>query len=267
MGGWEMRAILSGSISFGLVNIPIKLYSASEDQGLDLTMLHKKDKSPIRYAKICRSEEIEIPYSEVIKGYEYQKGDYLTLSDKDFDAVRVLPSKNIEIIQFSDQSDVDLRFFEKPYYLEPEKGADSAYALLREALNKSKKIAIAKFILRNRSNIAVIKPIGDVLVLERIRFQSEVRSFSTLRLPGSKMTKKKEMEMALILIDQWTDKFNPEAFVDTYQEELEKIISAKIEGKKPAVKGKHREPTKVKNLMDALKASLKKTKPAKKKAA
>jgi DNA end-binding protein Ku len=153
-----MRAIWSGALSFGLVNIPVKLYSATAGMGLDLTMLHKKDISPIRYARICRADGKEIPYEDIVKGYEYQKGDYVILTDEDFKKASVEKTKAIEIESFVKESEIDPIYFEKPYYLEPEKGAQKAYALLRESLKKSKKIGLAKFVLRNREHLAAIRP-------------------------------------------------------------------------------------------------------------
>lgn len=262
-----MRAIWSGSINFGLVNIPIKLYSGSEDTGLDLTMLHKADLSPIRYARICRADGKEVSYHDIVKGYEYQKGDYIVLTDKDFENARSDSSHSIEIVEFVAEKEIDIRFFEKPYYLEPQKNAEPAYALLREALNKAKKVAVAKFVLRNREDIAIIKPVGEVLVLNKIRYISEIRQPNGLKLPDIKSTHNKQIDIALALIEQLTKHFDPEDFHDTYAETLEEVIAEKIKGKKPVKKTKAPEVTKVKNLMDALKASLEKTKAARKKAA
>jgi DNA end-binding protein Ku len=255
-----MRSIWSGSLVFGLVNIPIKLYSASEDKSLNLTMLHKKDNSPIRYAKICKAEEKEITYQEVVKGYEYEKGEYVVLTDKDFEKANVESSHAIEVIEFTDESELDLRFFDKPYYLEPDKSADKAYALLRDALIKAKKIAITKFMLHNREHLGVLKPINNLLVLNRIRFATEVRSPAELKLPKINLNNNEELEMALALIKQLTKHFKPEQFHDTYIEDLEKAINIKLKGKKAVLKTKIPQKTTAVNLMKALKASLEKTK-------
>lgn len=262
-----MHAIWSGSINFGLVNIPIKLYSASEESGLDLTMLHKKDLSPIRYARICKAEGKEIAYQDIVKGYEYQKADYVIITDKDFENASARSSHSIEITEFVAEKEIDIRFFNKPYYLEPGKNAEQAYALLREALNKSKKVGIARFIIRDREHIAVVKPLDKVLVLNKLRYFSELRDPQALKLPDIKTTNKKEIEMALALVNQLTKRFNPKKFHDSYAETLEKVIALKTKGKKITKKAKAPEVTKVKNLMDALKASLEKTKSSSKKAA
>lgn len=251
-----MRAIWSGSLSFGLVNIPVKLYSGSESRaGIELNMLHKKDLSPIRYARICREDGQEVPFDEIVKGYEYQKGDYVVLTDEDFAEANVKRTKSVEIVEFVHEEEIDTRYFEKPYYLEPDRGADKPYALLREALKKSKKVAVAKFVLRNREHLAVVKPLGKVIVLNQMRFPSDIREPAGLKLPEESATDQ-EIKMALALIDQLTQPFIAEDFHDTYTEEIEKLIEAKVKGKKPAPAGKAPEDTKVKDLMATLKASL-----------
>ena len=251
-----MRSIWAGSISFGLVNIPIKLYSAAEEYELSLTMLHKKDSSPIRYAKFCKAEEKEIPYKEVVKGYEFQKGQYVVISDKDFEHANVSATHTIDIVEFTDEQELDLRYFEKPYYLEPEKSADKAYALLREALRQANKVAIATFVLRNREHLAVLKPVENAIVLNSMRFFSEVRSLKGLDLPDDGLIKKQEIDMAIALINQLSQKFIPKNFHDTYSEDLERTIQSKLLGKKIRVSAKISRPTQVKDLMATLKASL-----------
>ena len=151
-----MRALWSGSISFGLINIPIRLYSASEERGgLNLDMLHRKDLSPIRYARICKAEEKEVPYADIVKGYEYQKGDYIVISPEDLKNAQPKKTETIEISHFLKEEEIDPIFFEKPYYLEPAKGADKPYALLRETLVASKKVAVVKYILRDREHLGI----------------------------------------------------------------------------------------------------------------
>ena len=252
-----MRAIWTGSLSFGLVNIPVKLFSASESSaGLSFDMLHKEDLSPIRYARICREDGKELPWEEIVKGYEYQKGDYIVLTDEDFKKAAPEKTQAIDIVEFVDEKEIDLRYFEKPYYLEPDKKAGKPYALLREALTRSGKVGIAKFVMRNRERLAALKPVGKVLVLEQMRFQADLREPAGLNLPEA-TTEKKEIEMALALIDQLTTHFVPEDFHDTYTEELEEIIESKARGKeiRPA-KAAAVKNTEVKDLMATLKASL-----------
>jgi DNA end-binding protein Ku len=255
-----MRAIWTGSISFGLVNIPIKMYSGSQaHEGLDLNMLHKKDHARIRYAKICREDGQEIPYDEIEKGYEYQKGDYVILTDEDFKKADAHRAESIEIKQFVDEAEIDSRYYEKPYYLEPGKGADRAYALLRDALQHSGKIALAKYALRGRDNMAALKPHGKALILNQMRFPADLRDPNELAFPEKNAAKEDELEMALQLIKQQTKKFKPESWHDTYTEELEEIIDEKAKGHKPKQHGKAPEATRVTDLMATLKASLQST--------
>lgn len=252
-----MRAIWSGSISFGLVNIPVRLYSASQaNEGLDLNMLHKTDMSPIRYARICRADGEEVPWEDIVKGYEYQKGDYVVLTDDDIKKASPEKTQTIDIAQFVDEKEIDSRYYEKPYYLEPDKKAEKPYALLREALRKSGKVALAKYVLRNRERLAAVKPIGQVLVLNQMRFSSELRQPAGLTLPDAKLTSETEVKMALALISQLSGHFVPEDYHDTYTEELEEIIDAKVRGKEPAKTTAAAKPTAVKDLMATLKASL-----------
>jgi DNA end-binding protein Ku len=255
-----MRAIWTGSVNFGLINIPVRLYSGSESRGgIDLTMLHKKDLSPIRYAKFCKEEDKEVRSTDIVKGYEYQDGEYVIISDEDFEKANAERTKTIDIQQFAHETEIDVRYFERPYYLEPNKGAEKPYALLREALTKSNLIAVAKFVLRNREHLASIKPVGKVLVLNQLRFPSELRQPSQLNLPDSKVTTKGEIDMALKLVKQLTEPFIPEDYHDTYTEELEAVIRQKMSGKAPKKKGRAPSKTATTDLMASLKASLEET--------
>jgi len=256
-----MRAIWTGSVSFGLVNIPIKMYSGSEThEGLDLHMLHKQDHAPVRYARICRKDGKEIPYDEIVKGYEYQDGDYIELTKEDFKRADAKRTKSLEIRQFVEEREIDSRYWDKPYYLEPAKGAERAYALLREALEESGKVALVKYAMRARDNMGAIKPIGRALVLNEMRFPADIRNPSELKFPDKNLASKEEIQMALSLLKQQTKPFIPEDWHDTYTEELEEVIEEKAKGKKPAKRTKEPEDTKVKDLMSTLKASLEKSK-------
>jgi DNA end-binding protein Ku len=255
-----MRAIWSGSVSFGLVNIPVKMFSGSESHdGLDLTMLHKEDHAPIRYARVCRQDGKEIAYDEIIKGYEYQKGDYIELTQADFKKADAKRTKTLEIRQFAEEAEIDSRYYDKPYYLEPAKGAERAYAVLREALEKSGKVALVKYAMRARDNMGAIKPIGRALVLNQMRFPSDIRDPGDLKFPDKDEASKAEVEMAMALIKQQTKHFIPEDWHDTYTEELEEMIEEKAKGHQPKQRGKEPADTKVKDLMSTLKASLEKS--------
>jgi DNA end-binding protein Ku len=256
-----MRAIWSGSIAFGLVNIPVKLFSGSESHhGLDLTMLHKQDHSPIRYARVCRKDGKEVAYDQIVKGYEWQEGDYIELTDDDFKKADAHKSKSIDIKQFVNEEEIDSRYFEKPYWLEPGKGADRAYAVLRDALVKSGKIALARFAMRSRENMAAIKPLGNALVLNQMRFPADLRNPTDLKFPEKNAASKEEVDMAFALLKQLEKPFIAEDWHDTYTEELEDVIAAKAKGKKPKQHGAAPEATKVKDLMATLRESLDKQK-------
>lgn len=252
-----MRAIWTGSLSFGLVNIPVRLYSATAGTELSFAYLHKQDLSPIKYVKICRREGKEVPFEDIVKGYEYQDGDYVILTDEDFKKVNLKKTKTIDIVEFTDEKEINPELYEKPYYLEPDKGSEKPYALLREALGRSGKVGVSKFVLRNREHLAVIRPHKEAIVLNQLRFKSELRDPSALNLPEGSLADNREIEMALKFIDQLTDHFQPDEFRDTYEDELKDMIQKKVKGKPVKIKGeKVPEPTRVDDLMSTLKASL-----------
>lgn len=260
-----MRSIWKASISFGLVNIPINLYSATRDRELKFTLLHKKDMSEIRYAKICKEEDKEVPYEDIVKGYEYEKGNYIILTDEDFEKANITKTKTIDILDFADEEEIDSMYYERPYFLEPDKGANKAYALLRDALKKSKKVAIAKYVLKNHEHLAVLKPHGKALILNQMRTHSELIKPTELKLPEEEKVSNKEMEMALKLIEQLSGPFHPEEYKDTYTEDLKEIIAQKAKGIKIKPKGKEPKPSKVTDIMSLLKASLEHKQPKAKK--
>lgn len=260
-----MRSIWTGAISFGLVNIPVKLYSAVQQQELDLDMLSKKDLSPIRYARISKSTGKEVDYKDIVKGFEYEKGHYVVVTDEDFKKASPEKSKTIDIEDFVDEEEIESIYFEKPYYLEPDKGAAKAYSLLMKALEKSKKVGIAHFMIRNRERIGALKVVDGVLVLNQLRYASEVRSTEELNIPNEKLSQK-EIDLAMKLIDQLTEKFEPRSYKDTYVEELKKIIEAKAHGKKIKAPAAKKPKANVKDIMSVLQQSLKATK-SKKRAA
>jgi DNA end-binding protein Ku len=257
-----MKAIWSGSLSFGLVNIPINLYSAAEDRTLSFKLIDKHGNCPISYVRVCRSNHKEVPYADIVKGYEYQKGDYVILDEADFKKASPKKTSLIEIVQFSDQADIDPIFFEKPYYIEPDKKATKAYALLRDALHKTKKVAIARFVLREKEHIAAIKPEGHILVLNQLRYSDEIKKDVDINVPKSGAYGEQELEVAVTLIKQLDKKFDPKKFRDTYTEELREIIKAKAKGKTVPI-SKEKAPAEtsdMRDLMKLLKQSLEKEK-------
>ncbi|WP_373494827.1 Ku protein [Aquiflexum sp.] len=250
-----MRAIWTGSISFGLINIPIKIYSATEASTLNLEMLDSADHSNIKYKRINESTGKEVEYADIVKGYKLDE-EYVILEDEDFEAADAEKTKTIDILSFADGQEIDSLYYEKPYYLEPDKSGTKAYALLRDSLQASGKVGVTSFVMRNKEGLAIIKPYGNVIVLNRIRFTQEIRETTELNLPPVSKKKTKEMDMADKLIDQLTEKFDIENYKDTYTAKLLKIIKAKAKGKKPPkakMKVVHRQSD---DLMEMLKASL-----------
>lgn len=258
-----MRAIWSGAITFGLVNIPVRLFSASESRPLKFHFLHKKDLSPIRFARVCREDGHEVPFDDLVRGFEIEKGRYVVLTEKDFLRANARKTRAIEIVDFTQRAEIDPIYFEKPYYLAPDKGAEHAYALLREALKQSGKVGIAKFVMKNREHVAALDPEGDLIVLNQLRFDDEVRKPEGLKVPKAARPDKKELRMALSLIDALTKKFDATDYRDTYTEDLERVIDDKAKGKPIKAKGRAPRPTKVDDLMEVLRRSLEEKGPGK----
>lgn len=250
-----MRAIWKGWISFGLINIPVNLYSATKEKELSFHLLHKKDLSPIHYSRVCDKEEKEVSWGDIVKGYQLESGRFVILSDEDFEKANVKRVKSLEILDFVIEEEIDTVFYEKPYFLEPQRGAAKAYLLLREALHNSKMVGVVKFVLRNREHLGVIKPYKNILILNQLRFQSELR-MPAIELPKTALSKK-EVAMAKKLIDQLTVKFNPKHYKDEYREELLDMIKHKAKGRAPKAKGKAPRKTARSDLTKILSASLK----------
>jgi DNA end-binding protein Ku len=252
-----MRSMWKGSLSFGLVNIPVEMYVASRERELKFVLLHDADHSPIRYARICKEEGKEVPWSHVVRGYESEKGKFVVMSDEDFKKATQARTSSIEIEQFVNLEEVDSLYFEKPYYLEPQRGASKPYALLVEALKKSQKAAVAKYVIHNREHLCLIKASGSLLILNQLRFDNEILESKELKIPKGKVAQK-ELDMALELIRQMTKKFNVAQFKDTYVDILKKIIKRKDRGQKITIaKSANIDKVKVYDIMSALKASLK----------
>jgi DNA end-binding protein Ku len=257
-----MRPIWTGAIGFGLVNIPVKLYSATESSSLDLDMLDKNDHSNIKFKRVNEKTGREVPWANIVKGYKLPNDEYVVLTDKDFEAASVKKTKTIEITDFVKESEIESMYYETPYYLEPDKSGARAYALLREALLKTGKVGIASFVMRNREALAILRANSKVIVLNRIRFDQEIRDTADLDLPAKTAIKGAELKMAVSLIDQLTHKFDISKYKDTYTDDLLKLIKAKAKGKTvkaPKLKVVH---NKTSDLMGQLKASLGKRKKA-----
>ena len=252
-----MRPIWSGSISFGLVNIPVKLVSAVQTEDISFDMLSKKDMGKIRYARIDTKTDKEIPWKDIVKGFEYAKGKYVIVDNEDFEKASPEKSKSIDIVQFVKQEEIDPILYEKPYYIIPAKGGEKAYQLLLKALEKSGTIGIAEFMLRNREHVCAVRVYNNVLLLNQMRYQEEIKEVPEMEEPKKENITDKELQLAIKLIDQLKEKFNPAAFKDTYVSELKKIIKAKAAGKQIRVAEEPKKTTgAVKDLMEVLKQSL-----------
>ncbi|TLU98862.1 non-homologous end joining protein Ku [Dyadobacter luticola] len=249
-----MRAIWSGAIGFGLVNIPVKLFSATQGSELDLDMLDKKDHSHIKYQRVNANTGREVDWDNIVKGYKVDD-EYVVLDDKDFEKASPEKTKLIEIAEFVNEKDIDSIYYETPYYLQPEKSGAKPYALLRDALKKTGKAGLGSYVLRNRESLVLIKPSDDILILNKIRFQDEIRDTEDLEIPDIKI-KPAEMNMAIQLIEQLTTDFDISRYKDTYNENLLKLIMAKAKGKKPATSKMKIVHSKSKDLMAQLKESL-----------
>jgi DNA end-binding protein Ku len=251
-----MRPVWTGGISFGLIYIPVNLYTAVSSVEIDLDLLSKKDLSPIRYARINKSTGKEVPWKDVVKGYQYKKGDYVVLDDEDFEKIALHRSNTIEISSFVNKKEIDPIYYEKPYYLEPDKGAEKTYYILMQALKKCGRVGIAEFIFKNREHICAISAEDNHLQLNQMRYESEVRGLEDLKLPSKVDVKEKELDLAMKLIDAMTDKFDPEDYTDDYIGALKKIIELKKHHKSAKVVKPAPKPTDVSEIIKELEKSL-----------
>jgi DNA end-binding protein Ku len=259
-----MRAIWKGNISFALVSIPISLFSATRRNELSFHYLHKKDMSSVSYKRFCDAEGTEVPWEELTRGYEYEKDQYIEITDEDLDKADVELTKTIQIQEFVQEEEIDPVYFDKPYYLEPQKSGERAYALMRDALAQSKKVGIAKVVLKSREHLAAVKTVGNMMTLQTMRFAHEIVDASSLNLPAKADISKKEMDLANTLIDSMSDKFEPKRYKDDYYDKVMAIIQMKISGVVPqAPTPEEPGPAKVVDLMEVLKQSLNETKKAK----
>ena len=258
-----MRAIWKGSISFGLVNIPIALYPATRKEELKFRLLRAKDLSPVNYKRVAEKDGKEVPWDEIVKGYEYEKGNYVVLKDEDFQRVDLEATQTVDIQDFVDQEEIDPMFFYKPYYLEPQKGGDKAYVLLRDTLARTGKVGIAKVVIKTRQYLAGVKAEDSVLVLELMHFAEELADADKLHVPKKIEPGKRELDMAKALVESMSAKWDPKKYRDDYREALMEVIEEKVEAggkeieEKP--KPKPRPSTKVIDLVSVLQESLNKT--------
>ena len=251
------RAMWKGSIAFGLVNIPVELYSAVRDHRPRFRLLHAKDESPVHYERVCQSEGKPVAWEDLVKGYEYEKGQFVVLTKEDFKTAALEKTKTLDILDFVDPSEIDERYFETPYYLQASKGADRSYALLREAIRESGKVGIAKIILRESQHLAAVEVIGDALVLTMMRFSDELADLADFRFPKAEGIRQAEMKMAVQLVENLRAKWEPEKYTDEYVDNLMRVIRAKMKGRKPKlVERETPRSAEVVDLMARLRASL-----------
>lgn len=257
-----LHTVWKGSISFGLVNIPIKLHSATENKDIKLRQLHKECHTPISYKKVCEGCEKEVKEEDIVKAYEYAKNKFVVLDDEELEALKKEnEDKAVEIIDFVKLEEIDPIYFERSYFLSPDTTGGKAYSLLRKTLEQSGKIGVAKIIIRSKEQLAVVRVYKDTLVMETIHFPDEVRSTADVpNIPSEETVVQKELDTALLLVDQLTTAFTPEKYTDEYRTALMELIEEKKAGNNTvSVSDKQPLPDNVTDLMSALQASLDKT--------
>jgi len=271
------RGLWKGAISFGLVNVPVELHSArsrnsSRAAGLDMTMLDKRDLAPVGYKRVNKSTGKEVAWGDVVKGYEYQDGDYVVLSDEDFRRANPEAAKTVDILAFVELAEIQPQYFDTPYYLKPEKRGEKAYALLRDTLEKAGKAGIASVVIRTKQYLAALVPQDELLVLNTLRYADELKDPAELEIPKAKVTAK-ELDMAMRLVEDMADKWHPDKYKDTYRDDLLKRIKAKVKaGETEEITEPEKEPRKEKSadvidLMSLLRKSVEqKPKPARRSA-
>ena len=252
-----MAAIWKGSLTFGLVNIPVELKTAVRADHISFRLLHKEDLSPIKYERVCQADGETVPWNDVVKGYEYDKGKFVVITDEDFKAAALKQSKTIDILDFVKEEEIDPRFFETSYYLVPSKGGEKPYALLREAIRQTGSVGIGKIIIRQTQHLVGVKVIGDALVLEIMRFANELVDAKEFNFPARDAIRPQELQMAKQLVTNLAEPFDPTRYTDEYRANLMRVIKAKLKGKKAKLEEPERETDSgVLDLMSRLRASL-----------
>lgn len=259
-----MRAVWKGSVSFGLVNIPVALYSATRREDIRFRQLRKSDLSPVNYKRVAESDGKEVPWEEIVKGYEYEKGRFVVLRDEDFQRVNIEATQTVDILDFVELEEVDPMFFQKPYYLEPQKGGEKAYVLLRDTLKKTGKTGIAKVVIKTKQYLAAVKPKHELLLLELLHFSDEIVSPEGLKIPREQKVAPKEIETATALVNNLTVNWDPERYTDDYRVAVLELIEEKIQGGEPVAvpTGGQAPTTDVVDLVKVLQESLASTKKA-----
>jgi DNA end-binding protein Ku len=267
-----MRTMWKGAISFGLVSIPVGVFPATEEKSVRFNQLHDSDHGRIKYKRVCAKDGEEVPYQEIVRGYEYEKDRYVVLEEEELDAIPVESSRTIDIDQFVDITEIDPIYFQKTYYLIPEEAGVKAYALMREALADNSKVGIAKVSFREKEHLATIRVSGEVIVLETMYWPDEIRTPSFEQLDKDVKVRSQEVQMAQSLIENLTDEWDPDRYQDEYRQALLQLIEKKVAGEEIEYVAPPEEAPKVVDLMEALRASVEATgkegaKPASKKQA
>ncbi|MDQ6918020.1 MAG: Ku protein [Candidatus Dormibacteraeota bacterium] len=251
------RAIWSGAISFGLVNVPIKLFTATSQKDVRFHQLHDKDGARVQQKRVCSKDGEEVPMEHIVKGYEISRDKYVMITPEELDSLDPKASRTVDILDFVDLDEIDPVYFDSTYYMVPEKGAGKAYALLLEAMRKSKKVAIARVVLRQKQHLVALRPLRNALSMETMLYADEVVSPDTLEgLPEDVEVTDRELAMAQQLIDSLADDFKPERYRDDYRERVLEMIERKAEGQEVVVADEEEEQAPVVDLMAALEASL-----------
>jgi DNA end-binding protein Ku len=262
------RALWKGSIAFGLVNIPVELHTAVRDSRPRFRMLHAEDKSPVRFERVCAREGKPVAWDELVKGYEFEKGRFVILTKEDFRSAALEKTRTVDIRAFVKGEEIDDRFFETSYYLVPPKGAERAYALLREAIRDTGTVGIATIVLREAQHLAALEVVGDAMVLTLMRFAEELVDTSEYSFPAATDVRKPELEMARTLVKNLADRWDPSRYTDEYRENLMRIIKAKMKGKEAKLSSPvEPQQADVVDLMERLRRSLEGSTPAKRKPA
>jgi len=254
-----MRAIWKGHINFALVSIPVSLVSASRTSDISLKYLHKKDLSPVSYKRFCDREGVEVPWEEMARGYEFDKGRFVEVTQEELAEANRKLTRTIRILEFVDLGEIDPIYFDKPYYLEPQSGGEHAYGLLAEALRRSERAGIARVVLKTREHLAAIRPSGRIMTMQTLRFAHEIVDAGSLGVPAETTAVPKEIELAQTLIATMSDTFDASKYTDEYRAEVLELIRRKVAGEAPGVEspGPVPIPGKVVDLMEVLKQSLK----------
>jgi DNA end-binding protein Ku len=262
------RPIWKGAISFGLVHVPVELHSASSSSGIDLDLLDKRDFAPVGYKKYNKSTGKEVNQEDIVKGYAFEKDEYVVLTDADLRKANPESTQTIDILSFVEATDIPVIFFEQPYYLVPSKGGEKVYALLRQTLERSGKLALGQVVIRTKQHLAALMPLQEVIVLNLLRYQEEIRELPQIPLPKSgkqSLVSAKEVDMALSLVKDMTESWNPEQYQDTYRQDILKLVQKKVKAKQThfltepdsdAVETKDAKPSNVVDLLQLLKNSL-----------